>query len=174
MPSLESHPERVFPTRLLRFFVIGLYRTILNYIEIALISIVAIWMLALTAVVYKFYRTRNIIISMASKWARHMGKASGAARQETAQAKHLASGQAKIVDTLATQIPGAAGLLKTSGVSDNEAWALITDQNTLKGLKVLMDTFGGAAKWLTDRADKPKKRGRKGTGDAPLLEYKAT
>jgi hypothetical protein len=107
---------------------------------------------------------------MAGNYASIMGKKSGQARHDTAQTKQLESAQGKIIETLSAQIPGAAGLLKSSGLNDGEAWAMVTDPNTLKGLKVIFDTLGGAAKFFSDKTDgEPRKRKNKRNNQgAPL------
>lgn len=145
----------------------------MDYIGTYLIYIVTLWTIYLTIVLYRFKQTKTRIETMASNWAAHMGQESGQARQEKASTKHLASGQQKIMDTVAAQIPGAASILKSSGVSENEAWALITDPNTMKGLKVLMDTFSGVGKLLDKTGEGKKKKAARGTQAAPLIEYKA-
>ncbi len=146
----------------------------MNYIETALIYILTAWTIYLTIILYRFKQTKIRIETMASNWAQYMGEKSGQVRQGKAQSKHLASGQTKILDTIASQVPGAASILKTSGVSDDEAWALITDPNTMKGIKVIMETLGGVTKFIEKAGDKTgkKKSSRKGTGSVPLLPYK--
>jgi len=109
---------------------------------------------------------------MAGNWASEMGKKSGEVRHDQAQTKLIASGQAKIIDTLATQVPGAASLLRSSGVSDGEAWALATHPDTMRGLKVIIDTVGGALKMLEPKEGGHPKRARKNAGVAPLVEYR--
>lgn len=130
--------------------------------------------LANTIAILYFYRLKRRIFTMANNWASHMGKASGKVRHDAAQTRQLESGQAKVIETLSAQIPGLTGILKSSGVSDGEAWALATDPNTLKGLKVIFDTLGGAAKFFNRGGDggPKKKRPRKNVGDAPLKELR--
>lgn len=146
----------------------------MNISRAAIDAILTLWMLALTAIVYYFYRTKRRIFTMAGNYASILGKKSGEVRHEQASSKHLASGQAKVIDTLSSQVPGLSGILKSSGVSNGEAWALATDPNTLKGLKVIFDTLGGAAKFFTDKAEgQPRKRkDKRSTQGAPLKELK--
>lgn len=112
---------------------------------------------------------------MASNWAQHMGDTSGQARREKADAKLVASGQSKLVDTIAANVPGAASMLRASNVSDGEAWAMLTDPNTMKGIKVIVEGLGGVTKWIEKMGEKgPKKKGKKGGREAPLLQYQHT
>ena len=109
---------------------------------------------------------------MASNWAQHMGKESGVVRHDAAQAKHIASGQAKLMDNIMASVPGAATILKSSGLSDQEGWAMITDPATMKGIKVIVDALGGVAKFVDKSTDRKPRRQKRLASQAPLKEYK--
>lgn len=145
----------------------------MNAIGTIINAIVALWLLVLTLALYRIYRLKQGVYDMATAWGRQAGLASGEKRREAAQSKHVASGQVKIMDTLAEQIPGAGTLLKSSGLNDSEAWALITDKNTLNGIKVIMETVGGALKLITPKEDGGRKTRKNVRGQtAPLIEYR--
>lgn len=124
-------------------------------------------------VIYRFWKLKGHVIGWAKAYASIQGERSGEARREKADAKLVASGRQKIVDTIASNVPGAGTMLKASGVTDGEAFAMFTDPATLKGLKVLADFAGSIGKFVAGAGEK-KPRGRRQKGGAPLIEYKAT
>lgn len=138
---------------------------LLVYITIANTLIV----ITLSIVVYTIYRTKRRIYTMAGNWGAYMAEGSHKVRREKQYDKNKVSGQSKIVDMIASEIPGAAGVLKRAGVTDQEAWALATDPDTLRGIKVIFDTFKGAAAFAGKLADKTKTARRPPPGQVPLI-----
>jgi hypothetical protein len=141
-------------------------------LQATIYAVLTLWLLTLSVVVWQFYKTKSGVIRMASAWANKMAGESADVRREKVDTRARDSGQAKIVDAIATQIPGAASMLKSAGVNDQEAWALVTDPNTMKGIKVIFETLGGAVKFLDKAQEKKPKRGRSRAGEAPLIELK--
>jgi len=74
-------------------------------------------------------------------------------RQKKTIAKARVTGKTKIMNNIGSVIPQAGvvlDILKGLGLSQNEAFAVLTDESFVKGIMVMVQTFGGSIQKLSE------------------------
>jgi hypothetical protein len=128
---------------------------------------ITLWVLIVSIYVARLQLANNYIIGMAGKYGAIMGKKSGEVRAEKATARMQSEGKGKLLEAVASEVPFANRIityLREQGSTDQELFAMMTDPDALRGIKVLSETFGGlmtaGADFLEKRTEaKPKPDG---------------
>lgn len=100
-------------------------------------------------------------IRMAKQYASQMGEKSQEVQHQTRNRKLATQAKEKMVNGFIDQLPGG-GILKrvveSQHISPDELFAVIQDQNFIKGIKVIIDTFGGIVQKVTGRESETEKQ----------------
>ena len=122
----------------------------MDILEIALIIIIATIINGLgTLLLLKLYLKRMNLqpyIRMAKQFASQMGMKSQAVQHEAKMKVMQKEAKAKVAHAAIESLPmgGILGrIIEKAGISPDEIFALLQDADFIKGIKVLLETFGG-------------------------------
>ena len=115
-----------------------------------------------TLLVLKWYLWKMNLkpyIRMAKQFASHMGVRSQVVQHDAKMKVMQKEAKAKVAHAAIDALPmgGILGkIIDKAGISPDEIFALLQDQDFIKGIKVLVETFGGIKDAIL-RKDKPEK-----------------
>jgi hypothetical protein len=132
----------------------------MSIIEAALIILISIIVNGVaTLLVLKYYLMRTNLkpfIRMAKQFASQMGTKSQEVQHETRNLKLAKQAKQKFVNGAIQELP-MGGLLKkimdSQHISSDEVFAVLQDQNFIKGIKVIINTFSGIADRITGKGE---------------------
>lgn len=133
----------------------------MEIIETALIILFSVILnLSITLVVLILYLKRMNLtpyIRMAKQFASQMGLKSQAVQHDRATVQLAKQAKAKVAKAAIESLPmgGILGrILEKAQVSPEEIFALIQDQNFMKGVQVIINTFSGIVEKVTGKEEK--------------------
>lgn len=105
------------------------------------------------------------LIAMARRFASSMGEKSGQVRTTKKNQVIVARTKQKIVDGAIETLPLGnvlKGIMERQGISAEEIFVTLQDENFIKGIQVLIKTFSGLAGKITGRTDKNEQTAQQG------------
>jgi len=111
----------------------------------------------LTLLVLKYYLWKMNLtpyIRLAKQMASQLGMKGQASKHDTRMKAIQKEAKAKVAGAAISALPmgGMLGkIIEKAGISPEEIFALLQDQDFIKGIKVLMDTFGGVVGKITGK-----------------------
>jgi len=137
----------------------------MDYIEATLIVVICIILnLIGTALLIKLILIKAGLqpyIRMAKQFASQMGLKSQAVQHEAKQKVMAKEAKAKVARAAVDSLPGGGMLgkiIERAGVTPDEIFALLQDQDFIRGIKVLMDTFSGVVQKITGKGESEQKQ----------------
>jgi len=122
----------------------------MDILEIALIIFITLVIDGLTTIlVLKYYLWQlklGPVLRMGKAWAGQMGTKSQQVQHAAKMKVMQTEAKAKVAKAAVEALPmgGILGkIIDKAGISPEEIFALLQDQDFIKGIKVLLDTFGG-------------------------------
>lgn len=139
----------------------------IEIIDAALIILITLVINAVgTILVLKLYLIRLNIqpyIRMAKAYASQMGTKSQQVQHSTRQKQLATEAKRKVADAAIDELP-MGGVLKRviekAGLSGEEIFSLIQDQDFMKGVQVIIGTFSGAIQKITGKSEEKPSLGQ--------------